>query len=100
MAGGVLGRYGVPAEVLDHDPAAVFSRVRCPTWLVSCEGGGGDWNTVKAAALTRVRDALPRARSFRWADAIHDVPLQWPALVAGLVRSAAEEAVTGDPTGS
>jgi pimeloyl-ACP methyl ester carboxylesterase len=86
--------------LLDHDPAAVLARVRCPTWLVSCEGGGGEWAAAKAAALARVRDALPRARSFRWADAVHDVPLQWPALVAGLVRSAAEDAATGDPAES
>lgn len=86
-------------SLLDHDAAALFARVRCPTWLVSCEGGDGDWAAMKAAALARIRDALPRARSFRWADAVHDVPLQWPALVAGLVRSAAEDAAVGDPVG-
>jgi pimeloyl-ACP methyl ester carboxylesterase len=86
--------------LLDHDPAALLARVRCPTWLVSCEGGDSQWAAMKAAALDRVLDVLPRARSFRWSDAVHDVPLQWPALVAGLVRSAADDAAAGDPAGS
>jgi hypothetical protein len=26
----------------------------------------------------------------RWSGALHDVPLQWPALVSGLIRAAAD----------
>ena len=33
-------------------------------------------------------------RLLRWSGAVHDVPLQWPALVSGLVRAAAEEVAT------
>ena len=75
--------------LLDHDPAALLARVRCPTWLVSCEGGDSEWAAMKAAALDRVGEVLPRARSFRWSEAVHDVPLQWPALVAGLIKTVA-----------
>jgi pimeloyl-ACP methyl ester carboxylesterase len=83
--------------LLDYDPVAVLSRVRCPTWLVSCAAGApADWLAVKATSLERARAALPGARSFTWADAVHDVPLQWPALVAGLVRTAADDTRTGE----
>jgi pimeloyl-ACP methyl ester carboxylesterase len=83
--------------LLDYDPVAVLARVRCPAWLVACTAGApAEWGAAKAAALERARAALPGAHSFTWADAVHDVPLQWPALVAGLVRTAAEETRTGE----
>lgn len=79
-------------DLLDSDPAALLERISCPAWLVSCEPVGGDpWGERKAAALERAGGLLARPRLHRWAGAVHDVPLQWPALVAGLVRSAVEE---------
>jgi len=79
-------------DLLDGDPAALLTRIACPAWLVSCEAVGGDaWGERKAAALDRAAGLLARPRLHRWAGALHDVPLQWPALVAGLVRSAVEE---------
>jgi pimeloyl-ACP methyl ester carboxylesterase len=88
--------------LLDYDAADVLGRVQCPTWLVSCEsasdvvpGSGAvehnDWLAAKAAALSRVVQARPDARVLRWGGAVHDVPLQWPALVAGLIRVAIEQ---------
>jgi hypothetical protein len=37
---------------------------------------------------------LARPRLQRWSGALHDVPLQWPALVSGLVRAACDEVAT------
>jgi pimeloyl-ACP methyl ester carboxylesterase len=80
-------------EILDLDVAALWDAVRCPAWLVSCEGGQPDdrRSRAKADGLAAVVNRVPAARSFRWEAAVHDVPLQWPALVAGLIRSAVEE---------
>lgn len=79
-------------DLLDHDPGALLSRIGCPAWLVSCETVGGDERAGrKATALQRAAELLAQPRLHRWAGAVHDVPLQWPALVAGLVRSAVEE---------
>ena len=79
-------------DLLDADPAGLLPQVTCPAWLVSAEAVGGDaWGARKAAALDRAADLLARPRLMRWAGAVHDVPLQWPSLVAGLVRAAVEE---------
>ena len=79
-------------DLLDGDPAALFARISCPTWLVSAEPVGGDaWGARKAAVLATAGEALAQPRLLRWGGALHDVPLQWPALVAGLIAAAAEE---------
>lgn len=79
-------------DLLDDDAEARLPDVRCPAWLVSCEDPASpDWTASKSAALDRAGALLPQPRLLRWAGAVHDVPLQWPALVAGLVRAAADE---------
>ena len=83
-------------DLLDSDPAALLPSVRCPAWLVTCEAvtGTDDWGARKAVALERAGGLLERPRLMRWAGALHDVPLQWPALVSGLVRAACDEVAT------
>ena len=78
-------------DLLDSDPAAWLPRIGCPAWLVSCEPQQDDWTARKAAALAQAGPLLARPRLQRWQGAVHDVPLQWPALVAGLIRAAADE---------
>jgi pimeloyl-ACP methyl ester carboxylesterase len=90
-------------SLIDYDAPAVLRDVRCPTWLVSCEPvpavasvgepGDGDQrrNEAKTAALGRAAEAVADARVLRWGGAVHDVSLQWPHLVAGLIRTAAGE---------
>jgi len=79
--------------LLDYDATEVLARVRCPAWLVSCEAfsADDDWTAQKASSLEAVTSRLARPRVLRWAGAVHDVPLQWPELVAGLIRAAATE---------
>ncbi len=87
--------------LLDYDPAAVLAALRCPAWFVSCEPARPDeasewevaWARHKMAGLQRAVGLVGRPRAFRWGGAVHDVPLQWPALVAGLVRAAVGEVV-------
>ena len=84
-------------SLLDDDGEALLADVRCPAWLVSCEPAAGSpgaspqWSATKAAALERAGSVLAQPRLQRWSGAVHDVPLQWPALVAGLVRAAVDE---------
>jgi len=88
--------------MLDLDVEAVLDSVRCPAWLVSCEplDGAGEsaaaWARSKAAGLDRAAGLLAAPRLLRWAGAVHDVPLQWPALVGGLVRTALDEVAAND----
>ena len=79
-------------DLLDADPSEWLTGIRCPAWLVSCEPVVADaWAERKAAALDRAAGLLAQPRLQRWRGALHDVPLQWPALVAGLIRAAALE---------
>lgn len=108
-----LARARLPFEIhmrivdtlLDYDAAGVLARVRCPAWLVSCEAIDGDdaWSIAKAAALESLRDVVAKPRILRWGGAVHDVPLQWPDLVAGLLRAVVDDAAgdraAGDTAG-
>jgi pimeloyl-ACP methyl ester carboxylesterase len=87
--------------LLDYDAAAVLARVHCPAWLVSCESLEQDdeWTQHKRHSLDASTPLLSRPRVLRWAGAVHDVPLQWPDLVAGLIRSAINDPDIGSNTG-
>jgi len=79
-------------DLLDDDGEARLGDLRCPAWLVSCESGeASTWTQAKAAALERAGTLLAQPRLQRWTGAVHDVPLQWPELVSGLIRAAADE---------
>ena len=78
--------------LLDYDAGATLGRVRCPIWLVACGWPGDDSEQqLRAAAFDTVARSRPDGRFMRWGGAIHDVPLQWPAMVAGLIRTVAGE---------
>jgi pimeloyl-ACP methyl ester carboxylesterase len=80
--------------LLDYDALAVLGRVTCPVWLVSCGPVGADdeWSQAKARGMDEAGRLLAQPRLMRWEGAVHDVPLQWPALVAGLIRAAVDDA--------
>lgn len=83
--------------MLDHDHRGTLDRCTeqgVPVWAAVCEPrrtGADAWQRAKDAA---VADALSRDNCLvhRWSGALHDVPLQWPALVAGLVDAVVEQA--------
>ena len=93
--------------LLDFDVEAVLAGVTCPAWVVVCEptptradgsGGATDaayhddaWARARAEGLERAGRLLAQPRLLRWAGAVHDVPLQWPPLVTGLVLAAADD---------
>ena len=73
-------------DLIDADLEPRLPSVRCPAWLISCSP-----DQARTEALERTAGLLATPRVLRWDGALHDVPLQWPALVAGVVRAAAEE---------
>jgi pimeloyl-ACP methyl ester carboxylesterase len=89
--------------ILADDPEATLRSAHRPVWMVSCEPGGSfaggldAWSSSKAEGLAVAAKALPDARLMRWSGALHDVPLQWPALVSGLVRAACDSAAAAGP---
>lgn len=87
--------------LLDTDLEELWRAVTVPTWLVAClpspagDGHAGpqlDGLDGKRQALASAERVLRRGRVLQWVGAVHDVPLQWPALVAGLVRAARDDA--------
>jgi pimeloyl-ACP methyl ester carboxylesterase len=83
--------------MLDHATARSLPHVSCPTWVVTCENVAGrqgesdSWRHAREEAVKQAGRLLRQPRLLRWDGAVHDVPLQWPALVSGLVRAAVEE---------
>jgi pimeloyl-ACP methyl ester carboxylesterase len=78
--------------LLDYDALAdlaVLREVGCPVWAVVCEGVDRAWTDARAAALASAAEA-GHVLVHRWDGAIHDVPLQWPALVAGFIDALVE----------
>lgn len=79
--------------LFDYDPATDISSLRCPAWVVVCEPREGpDAEDVLGEAWAQARnrsvEGLPEPFFLqRWTGALHDVPLQWPDLVAGLLAT-------------
>jgi hypothetical protein len=84
-------------DLLDTDHELLWRDVACPVWMVGCVPGDEDGRPHKDEALSRAAEVLQRPRVLRWQGAVHDVPLQWPALVAGLVRAAVDEVSAAAP---
>lgn len=91
-------------EIIDSEQEPVYDQVGCPAWLVSAEPmqvrGARPLIDAKAAGLAVAAERLAQPRLLRWAGAVHDVPLQWPALVAGLVRAVVDDSVQEGGTGA
>lgn len=87
--------------MLDHEHRAALDRTTAsgvPVWAAVCEPRSTAPDAWQRARDDAVADALGRANCLvhRWSGAVHDVPLQWPALVAGLVDAVVEQTEGGD----
>ena len=79
--------------LLDYDADDVLGRIQSPLWMVAAIGDD-EWSRTKPAALDHAYTVARQPRAFALHGALHDVPLQWPAVVAGIVRAAADEVET------
>ena len=70
--------------MLDYDPWSDAEQLQVPVWVAFCEPRDTQSDPVRLAAIARA-SALPTSIVHQWAGAIHDVPLQWPMLVAGFI---------------
>jgi pimeloyl-ACP methyl ester carboxylesterase len=82
--------------LLAHDSHAAWDRLTRPAWLVTCEpasasAGEPSWADRREETIRRVASRGPDTRVLRWQGAVHDVPLQWPDLVAGLLQTVRAE---------
>ena len=88
--------------LLDHDPGADLDACESagvPVWAAVCEARPGavapdeDEATRMARLLASAAAAARRSNTVvhRWPGAVHDVPLQWPALVAGFIDTVVED---------
>jgi pimeloyl-ACP methyl ester carboxylesterase len=80
--------------MLDYRPTEALPKVTVPFWAVAALGDD-EWSVAKEAALRTVLATAARPRAFGLHGALHDVPLQWPAVIAGIVRAAADEVAAG-----
>jgi pimeloyl-ACP methyl ester carboxylesterase len=84
--------------LLDYDAPGTLARVAAPLWALACLGDD-DWSAAKQRQLTGLPERVARVRAFALHGAVHDVPLQWPALVAGVVKAAADEVAATEGRG-
>ena len=84
------GKASIFREPSNHTNGSMFNS---HGELVSCESPGmaPEWTRQKAASIDALATS-PNVRAMRWSGAVHDVPLQWPALVAGLIKAAVADA--------
>lgn len=80
--------------LLDYDPTDDLGVPASPIWVVLCQGGSADEVTDNREQFLLTQPHLERMRIQRWVGAVHDVPLQWPWLVAGLLTQICHEAST------
>lgn len=85
---------GLLAYAPERDLATLGTLEQTEVWVVICSPLtpavelGLDWPAIQRLALSTVAELVPSARVLEWRGGIHDVPLQWPALVGGLICSA------------
>jgi pimeloyl-ACP methyl ester carboxylesterase len=94
--------------LLDHDvdaDLAASEESGVPVWAALCDplpdsgrpaGLDGAWQSARQRGADSAA-ARRNCRIHRWAGAVHDVPLQWPALVAGFVDALVEEREGEEP---
>ena len=92
---GVDRHMAVLRALLDYDPWPDAARISCPAWHARCLSAADARSIAVDDALARARARTASETSIlmqEWEGAVHDVPLQWPALVAGFIDALIESA--------
>jgi pimeloyl-ACP methyl ester carboxylesterase len=72
----------------DQKPSELYHRVLCPVLLMPARGRGPrtkEWREHADRSIAAAGEALPVSKTVWLEDAVHDVPLQRPALVARVI---------------
>jgi pimeloyl-ACP methyl ester carboxylesterase len=80
--------------LLDYDPTGDLAGGDSPIWVALCQNWTGGESADPREEFLRGLPGLDRLRIQRWVGAVHDVPLQWPWLVAGLLAQICHETST------
>ncbi len=75
-----------------HQPSHLYPGLAVPVLLVGAFGAEPRWDNVKRARITEAATAIPRARAAFLQPADHDVHVQQPLVVVGLLEALAAEA--------
>jgi pimeloyl-ACP methyl ester carboxylesterase len=104
--GKARGRLGLERHLflldgmLDEHPEDYLEHIAAPTWVVIAEplpetlnpDEADSWAHSRQAAIERAILMLDQPRVIRLTGVLHDVPLQYPNLIAGVIASAHNEA--------
>ncbi|MUH45877.1 MAG: alpha/beta fold hydrolase [Actinobacteria bacterium] len=77
--------------MFDYDPWPDAEAIAVPVWAAFCEPRTPQVDALRLGTIARAM-ALPAAYVQQWSGATHDVPVQWPALVAGFIDALVESA--------
>ena len=79
----------------EHRPSTLYSRVKCPVLIMPARRQGDESATARRLrreeSVAAASAAMPAGKVVWLEDSIHDVPLQRPGLVAGVIRDHIKE---------
>ena len=83
----------------DQRPSQIFPQVQSPVMLMPTRGGGdrsnAEWKERAEKDIAAASAGLPVSKTVWLEDSVHDVPLQRPGLVAGVIADAYKSAFFG-----
>ena len=83
----------------DHHPPQLFPKVECPALVLPARRDdspeAAERNERRAQSVQTAVDALPKGKVVWLEDSVHDVPVQRPALVAGVIKEHVESGFFG-----
>ncbi len=87
----------------DHHPPALFPQVKCPVLMMPARRQGdptaAERNERRAKSVASAEELLPLGKAVWLEDSIHDVPVQRPELVAGVIKEHIHEGFFPQATG-
>ena len=83
----------------DHHPPQLFPKVECPALVLPARRDdspeAAERNERRAQSVQTAVDALPKGKVVWLEDSVHDVPVQRPQLVAGVIKEHIESGFFG-----
>ena len=74
----------------EHHPSALYSQVKCPVLIMPArqqnDPSTAERMSRRAESIATVAELLPVSKTVWLEDSVHDVPIQRPELVAGVIK--------------